>query len=60
MPELDLDRVIATVRRNCHISDAQHAGDLSLCTFLLKMRELYRWERGWPLSRELPRAEVGD
>lgn len=56
----DLDAIVSAVRQNCHISDAQHAGDLTLCTFLLKMRELYRWEHAIPLSHEMPRAEVGD
>jgi hypothetical protein len=60
MPVFDRDAVTRAVQHNCHISDAQYAGDLTLCTFLLKMRELYRWEQGLPLSQEMPRAEVGD
>lgn len=60
MPAFDLDAIVGAVRQNCHISDAQHAGDLTLCTFLLKMRELYRWEQAIPLTREMPRSEVGD
>lgn len=60
MPEIDLDAIVGAVQKNCHISDAQHAGDLTLCTFLLKMRELYRWERAIPLTQEMPRSEVGD
>lgn len=60
MPELDLEAIVGAVRRNCHISDAQHAGDLTLCTFLLKMRELYRWEQSIPLTRDMGKAEVGD
>lgn len=60
MPAFDLDAIVDAVRQNCHISDAQHAGDLTLCTFLLKMRELYRWENAIPLTREMPRSEVGD
>jgi hypothetical protein len=60
LPKLDRDALISAVRRNCHISDAQFAGDLTMCTFLLKMRELYRWENRIPLSREMPRAEVGE
>lgn len=60
MPTLDRDEIIRAVRQNCHISDARHAGDLTLCTFLLKMRELYRWEHGIPLSSEMARAEVGE
>jgi hypothetical protein len=60
MSDLNLDAIVAAVQQNCHISDAQYAGDLTLCTFLLKMRELYRWENGIPLTREMPRSEVGD
>lgn len=57
---LDLGALISAVQRNCDISDAQYAGDLTLCTFLLKMRELYRWEHDIPLSANMPRSEVGD
>ncbi|MDD5367033.1 MAG: hypothetical protein PHR30_16975 [Gallionellaceae bacterium] len=60
MTDFDLDTIVGAVRQNCHISDAQHAGDLTMCTFLLKMRELYRWENAIPLTREMPRSEVGD
>ena len=34
--------LIQTVQRNCHIADARHAGDYTLCVYLLKMREFYR------------------
>lgn len=47
------------VQRNCHIADARHAADLTLCTYLLQMREFYRWERGLPFGASLPHAEVG-
>lgn len=59
-PDINLGVLVSAVQRNCHISDAQFAGDLTLCTFLLKMRELYRWEHDIPLSQDMPRAEVGD
>ena len=42
--------MLDAVRTNCHISDAQHARDMTLCTYLLEMRELYRWERGIALG----------
>lgn len=51
--------LVAAVQTNCHIADAHHAADLSLCTFLLQMRELYRWEQGLPLGAPLPREAVG-
>ncbi|MDH5212465.1 MAG: hypothetical protein OEW96_12425, partial [Betaproteobacteria bacterium] len=31
-----------------------------MCTFLLKMREYYRWEHELPFARELPRDELGE
>lgn len=56
----NLPRLAGAVQRNCDISDARHAGDYGLCTFLLKMREYYRWENDLPLSRTLARDEIGD
>lgn len=49
----------AAVQTNCHIADARHAADLSLCTYLLQMREFYRWEQGLPLGAPLARDAVG-
>lgn len=51
--------LLDTVRRNCHISDALHAGEYTLCVYLLKMREYFRWEKGYPFSTPLPNADVG-
>ncbi len=56
---LNIGQIAATVQKNCHISDAQFAGDYTLCIFLLKMREFYRWEHQIPFTDSLPRAEVG-
>jgi hypothetical protein len=56
---LDRDRLVEAVQTNCNISDARHARDLTLCTYLLEMREFFRWERGKPYSEQLARAEVG-
>lgn len=60
MTDLNLGALVNAVQTNCHISDAQHAGDLTMCTFLLKMRELYRWENDLPFTREMPKAAIGD
>jgi len=49
-----------TVQKNCHISDARYAGNYSMCIFLLKMREYYRWEHGLSLTQEIQRSKVGD
>jgi hypothetical protein len=47
------------VQRNCHISDARHGADYSLCVYLMKMREYYRWEMRLPFGEALPKDEVG-
>jgi len=52
-------RLVAAVQANCHIADARHARSMTLCTYLLEMRELYRWEQGIALGMPLARADVG-
>ncbi len=49
-----------TVQKNCDIADALYAGDYTLCIYLLKMREYYRWEKGIPFAASLPSHEVGE
>lgn len=56
----DLYSLSATVQHNCHISDALHARNYTMCTYLLKMREYYRWERRFPFNATLPKEELGD
>jgi len=53
-------QLAGVVQRNCDISDARHAGDYGLCTFLLKMREYFRWENELPFARTLPKHELGE
>jgi len=48
------------VRTNCHISDARHAGDYTLCVYLLKMREYFRWEQDIPYNAQLAHDELSD
>lgn len=54
LPTLD------AVRTNCHISDARFATDYTLCVYLLKMREFFRWEHGLPFGATLPRDDLAD
>jgi hypothetical protein len=56
----NLRALCCTVQRNCHISDARHGGDYGLCTYLLKMREFYRWENGLDYSAALANESVGE
>ena len=60
MPRDDCAALVQAVQRNCDIADAHYAADMPLCTYLLQMREFYRWQRGLALGSVLPRAEVGD
>ncbi|MGD8641986.1 MAG: hypothetical protein PVG89_15225 [Gammaproteobacteria bacterium] len=57
---IDIQKVADIVQTNCHISDANYAGNYSLCIFLLKMREYYRWEKRIPLSANLTKSDVGE
>ncbi len=36
--------IIAEIQRNCDISDARDHGIYSMCTMVLKLRNLYKWE----------------
>lgn len=59
MTSAEFDNLVAAVQQNCHVSDAFYAGNYTMCVFLLKMREYYRWEQGTPLTEELNREDVG-
>lgn len=56
----DLLNLTATVQHNCDVSDAQFAGDYTMCTYLLKMREFYRWEQGIDLGLRMDNRIVGE
>jgi hypothetical protein len=56
----NLSDLIDTVQKNCTIADARHARDMTICTFLLEMREYYRWEMDIPYGARLPKDELGD
>lgn len=38
--------VLDNIRHNCDISDARDHGMYSMCTMVLKLRNLYKWEKG--------------
>ena len=49
---------LAAIRTNCHISDAKHATNYTLCVYLLKMREYFRWENNIPYHTALPGEQL--
>jgi hypothetical protein len=54
-----LDRLVNAVQTNCHIADASQAADMTLCIYLLQMREFFRWEHGIAPMQRLRHDEVG-
>ena len=59
MKEQSIRQLAQAVQRNCHISDARHSGDYSLCVYLMKMREYFRWEMKLPYGTALVKDQVG-
>lgn len=53
-------RLIADIRRNCDISDARDHGIYSMCTMVLKLRGLYKWEKGLQPWEEPESADLLD
>jgi len=51
--------LVQAVQTNCHIADSGHAADLSLCIYLLQMREMFRWEQGLAFTEDIDRQAVG-
>ena len=57
---IERHQLVETVQYNCHISDALHARNYSLCIYLLKMREFYRWEQGFAFGESLAKGPLGE
>lgn len=41
----NVENLIKITQHNCDISDAKHHGVYSMCTMVLKLRNLYKWEK---------------
>ena len=50
----ELTTALSAVQTNCHITDARHATDYTMCVYLMKMREYFRWEHDIPYNHKLP------
>ena len=48
------------VQYNCDISDARFARDYSMCVYLLRMQEFYRWKHNIGLSDTVEGDKLGD
>ena len=56
----DLDSLISQVMGNCTISDSRHAGLYSVCGLALRLRDLYKWEKGLDPWIEMDASEILD
>jgi len=54
------ETLVQTVQHNCNIADARHGGEYTMCTYLMKMREFYRWEQCLEFNELLPKEALGD
>lgn len=54
-----MDDVISSVQRNCDLSDARHAGDSTMCIYLMRMREHYKWISGIPAGESFDHGPLG-
>ena len=52
--------LVETIQYNCDISDARDQGIYSMCTMVLKLRNLYKWEHGLEPWNEPEPADLLD
>jgi hypothetical protein len=55
----EMDDLAAFVQKNCDVSDARHAGDATMCIYLLRMREHYKWVSGAPPGASIDHKTLG-
>jgi hypothetical protein len=61
MPSIpEIAPLIQDIQHNCDISDARDHGIYSMCTMVLKLRNLYKWEKGIQPWEEPPPADLLD
>ncbi len=52
------EQLIRDIQHNCNISDARDHGVYSMCTMVLKLRNLYKWEHGIEPWQEAEPADL--
>jgi hypothetical protein len=53
-----MDRLKRGILHNCDVTDAKHAGLYSVCGLVMRLRDLYKWERRLPPWQEDESAKV--
>ncbi|MFH1025873.1 MAG: hypothetical protein V1764_04265 [Nitrospirota bacterium] len=57
---IDMQNLASRIKRNCNISDAHYWGLYSLCGLLLRLRELYRIEKGINPWEKILQKDIGE
>jgi hypothetical protein len=57
---LDVDHIASQVKLNCNISDAKYWGLYSPCGLLLRLRDLYKVEKGSEPWKTVSHGDIGD
>jgi hypothetical protein len=57
---LDIDQLKRQILFNCDVTDAQYSGIYSVCGLVMRLRDLYKWERRLPPWQEDASASVLD
>lgn len=56
--DISVGNLTERIQENCNISDAHYAGVYSLCSLLLRLRDLYKWQHGVPPWEEPEPAKL--
>lgn len=57
---IDVEHIANQVKKNCDISDAKYWGIYSICGLLLRLRDLYKWERKIKPWEEIDHSDLMD
>lgn len=55
---MDIERLKRQILYNCDVTDAQHSGIYSVCGLVMRLRDLYKWEKRLPPWQEDASADV--
>jgi hypothetical protein len=57
---MSIDTLKQAVQFNCDLSDRESAADYSICIYLIRMREYYRWSQGIAINKPLDQSALMD
>ena len=60
IPQGGFEQLIPQIQYNCDLSDARYAGLYSVCGLALRLRDLYKWEKGLAPWVEKEPSEILD